>query len=118
MENMNINTAKAFAITISTRYTTREAAIEAAAKHAVEIVSELNEELTYNRCRLIFGTTCEPGEWEIHIPLPLHQDNKPRTQGHGKGYSMLMSFMRDMEYTIPPEVMRCIASGLTQRQFS
>ena len=108
--------AEAKAFTINSR--SREEAIETAAKHAVDIATELHEELTYNRCRISYGITCEPGEWDIYIPLILHRDNKPRTQGRGKGYRMLMSFMKDMEYTVPPETMRCIASGLTPGQFS
>lgn len=103
---------------INNRYT-REEAIETAAKHAVEITAELNEELTYNRCRISYGITCEPGEWEVYIPLHLHQDSsKPRTKGRGKGYRMLMAHASDMEYTVPPEVMKCVASGLTSRQFT
>ena len=96
--------------TINDRYT-REEAIEKAVISAAESIN-----LTYDAAKIIYGVVCEPEVWEIDLHLHLG-DSKPRTQARGKGYKMLMSFMKDMEYVLPSEVIRCVASG-DSRQFS
>lgn len=97
--------------TINDRYT-REEAIEKAVISAAESIN-----LTYDAAKVIYGVVCEPEVWEIDLHLHLG-DSKPRTQARGKGYKMLRSFIKDMEYVLPSEVIRCVASGLTPRQFT